>query len=52
MKRFAAVAIVAAACAAGLSTDVAAQADTSPDSEYAPVMVQHPGMLCGNMEMD
>jgi hypothetical protein len=52
MKRFAAVTIVAAACAAGLSTDVAAQADTSPGNEFAPIVVQHPGMLCGNMEMD
>jgi hypothetical protein len=51
VKRFAAAMIVATACAAGLSTDVAAQADTPPEYDYPPVMIHHPGMMCGSTDM-
>jgi hypothetical protein len=52
MKRFSAAIVVAAACAAGLSTDAAAQAD--PPKEYPPVpVVLHPqGMMCDGPGMD
>gem|GEM_PF-4927388 len=48
MKRFFAAIVVAGACTAGLSTDVAAQADTPPAHHYPPVVIHHPGMMmCG-----
>jgi hypothetical protein len=50
MKRFAAAIVVAAGCAAILSTDAAAQADTPPEHEIYPVLLRHHGMMmCDDM---
>jgi hypothetical protein len=53
MKRFSAAIVVAAACAAGLSTDAVAQADTPPAYDY--LRVGHPqgmGMMCDGPDMN
>jgi hypothetical protein len=49
MKRFAAALVVAAGCAAVLSTDAAAQADSPPDYQIYPVLVRHHVMMCDDM---
>ena len=48
MKRFFAAIVIAGACAAGLSTDVAAQAETPPAHHYPTVMINHHGLMCGS----